>query len=433
MLSVADNELLTRTGPGTPMGDLFRRFWLPALLPSELPSPDCAPIRLRLLGEDLIAFRDTSGRVGFVAQACPHRGASLFFGRNEEDGLRCVYHGWKFDVSGACTDMPSEPAESNFKTKVRVRAYPSAEAGGLVWIYMGPPEKQPALPQYEWMLQPGAENRRVSKHMQDSNYTQGLEGNIDSAHVTFLHRVFGAETFLRGVPYSAPQITQSRETEFGFVYGARRVAPDDQYYWRVTAFVYPTFTHIASTSRSGGGIFVLPMDDEHSWWFMVQPPAPPGQEERTARAVNAQSGPFAYVSQFDQSTLGLIPGTFRYIRNAGNDYMIDREKQRTLNYTGLPGNRTQDAAVTESMGPIYDRSKEHLGTTDVAVIHMRRELINMAKALQQGIEPAILADAARFRAVPMDVVTDKEDLSELWDPFWTEVKVERGIEVPAAV
>ncbi|HEX5368727.1 MAG TPA: Rieske 2Fe-2S domain-containing protein [Dehalococcoidia bacterium] len=433
MLSVADNELLTRTGPGTPMGELFRRFWLPALLPSELPSPDCAPIRLRLLGEDLIAFRDTSGRVGFVANACPHRGASLFFGRNEEDGLRCVYHGWKFDVTGACVDMPSEPAESNFKSKVRVRAYPSAEAGGLVWIYMGPPEKQPDLPRYEWMLQPGAENSRVSKHMQDSNYTQGLEGNIDSAHVTFLHRVFGAETFLRGIPYAPPQITQSRETEFGFVYGARREAPDDQYYWRVTAFVYPTFTHIASTSRSGGGIFVLPMDDEHSWWFMVQPTAPAGQEERTARAVNSQNGPFAYVSQFDQSTLGLIPGTFRYIRNAGNDYMIDRDKQRTLNYTGLPGNRTQDAAVTESMGPIYDRSKEHLGTTDVAVIHMRRELIKMAQQLQQGIEPAILTDPARFRAVPMDVVTNKEDLSHLWDPFWSEVKVERGIEAPAAV
>jgi phthalate 4,5-dioxygenase len=424
MLSIEDNELLTRTGPGTPMGELFRRFWLPALLPSELPAPDCPPIRFRLLGEDLIAFRDTDGRVGFVQQACPHRGASLFFGRNEERGLRCVYHGWKFDTDGNCVDMPSEPAESNFKSKVRATAYPSAEFGGLIWVYMGPREKQPPLPKYQWTLQPGAENSRVSKHVQDSNYTQGLEGNIDSAHVTFLHRVFGAETFLRGVPYSAPQITQARETEFGFVYGARRPAPGDQFYWRVTAYVFPTFTSIASTSRAGGGIFVVPMDDEHSWWFSVQPPQPEG--ERTQRSLDGRAGPFAYISEFDQSTLGLIPGSFRYIRNKDNDYMIDREKQRTLNYTGLPGNRVQDAAITESMGAIYDRSKEHLGTTDVAVIHMRRELIRLAKHLQQGIEPSILSDPSSFRALPMDLVTREEDLSRIWDTYWAEFKAEAG-------
>jgi len=425
MLSVQDNELLCRTGPGTPMGELFRRFWLPALVPSELPEPDCPPIRFRILGEDLVAFRDTNGKVGFLAENCPHRGASLFFGRNEEAGLRCVYHGWKFDVDGSCVDMPSEPAESNFKAKVRAVSYPSAEFGGLVWIYMGPKEKQPPLPRYQWTLQPGAENSRVSKHLQDSNYTQGLEGNIDSAHVTFLHRTFGAEYFLRGIPYSAPQITQARETEFGFVYGARRAAGEGEYYWRVTAFVFPTFTSIASTSTAGGGIFVIPMDDEHSWWFSAQPPAPEG--ERTRRAVESQSGPFAYISRFDPSTLGLIPGTWRHIRNRDNDYMIDRELQKTLNYTGLPGNRIQDAAVTESMGPIYDRTQEHLGTTDVAVIHMRRTLIKLAKQLQQGIEPPILADAERFRAVPLDLVTAKEDLSQVWDPFWEAFKAEAGI------
>ena len=137
MLSTKDNELLTKTGPGTPMGDLFRRFWQPVMVPDELPEGDCPPVRIRVLGEDLVAFRDTAGRVGFFAQACPHRGASLFFGRNEEEGLRCVYHGWKFDVSGACVDMPSEPAESNFKNKVRTRAYPTYERAGIIWAYMG--------------------------------------------------------------------------------------------------------------------------------------------------------------------------------------------------------------------------------------------------------------------------------------------------------
>src|ERR1700716_159545 len=154
MLSHEENELLTRTGPGTPMGTLYRRFWLPALLPSELPGPDSDPIRFRILGEDLVAFRDSNGKVGFLAHHCPHRGASLFFGRNEEAGLRCVYHGWKFDTSGQCIDMPNEPstfgtgipAESDFKTKVRAVAYPAAEYAGLVWIYMGPPGKQPPLP-----------------------------------------------------------------------------------------------------------------------------------------------------------------------------------------------------------------------------------------------------------------------------------------------
>src|SRR5947207_14129103 len=150
MLSVEENELICRTGPGTPMGNLMRQYWVPCMLSSELPTPDCDPVRVLLLGEKLIAFRDTNGHVGLVSNHCPHRGASLFFGRNEESGLRCVYHGWKFDLSGQCVDMPSEPSESSFKNKVRVKAYPSAEFGGIVWIYMGPAEVQPELPQYEW-------------------------------------------------------------------------------------------------------------------------------------------------------------------------------------------------------------------------------------------------------------------------------------------
>jgi hypothetical protein len=169
------------------------------------------------------------------------------------------------------------------------------------------------------------------------------------------------------------------------------------------------------------------MDDEHSWWFMVQPPHA-SEQERTSQAVRSNSGPFAYVSQFDQSTLGLIPGSFRYLRNKDNDYLIDREKQKTLNYTGLPGNRVQDSAVTESMGAIYDRSKEHLGTTDVAVIHMRRVLIKMARDLQAGAEPPILRRPQSFRAIPQDVVTEKRTLAEVWDPYWTEFRTEAGIE-----
>ncbi|MEK7214953.1 MAG: Rieske 2Fe-2S domain-containing protein, partial [Chloroflexota bacterium] len=171
MLSRTENELITRTGPGTPMGELWRRFWLPAMSSSELPVADCPPVRLRLLGEDLIAFRSSDARVGLVANNCPHRGASLFFGRNEEQGLRCVYHGWKFALNGACVDMPNEPAESNFKSKVRVTAYPCREVNGIVWTYMGPAEFEPELPQLGFNLVP-QENMYGLKILVESNYLQ---------------------------------------------------------------------------------------------------------------------------------------------------------------------------------------------------------------------------------------------------------------------
>jgi phenylpropionate dioxygenase-like ring-hydroxylating dioxygenase large terminal subunit len=186
MLSKDGNELLTRVGPGTPMGELMREYWIPALRSDELPVPDGPPLRLRLLGENLIAFRATSGRVGIVQNACPHRGASLFFGRNEEDGLRCVYHGWKFDVEGRCVEMPSEPAESNFKGKVRAKAYACVERGGVVWTYMGPREAPPPLPDLEPNLAPEGQSR-VQLLFRDCNWMQALEGDIDTSHFGFLH------------------------------------------------------------------------------------------------------------------------------------------------------------------------------------------------------------------------------------------------------
>ena len=188
MLTREENELLTRVGPGTPMGALMRCYWLPALLAEELPAPDCPPVRVRLLGEDLVGFRDSEGRVGLLGAHCPHRGASLYFGRNEECGLRCVYHGWKFDVTGQCVDMPSEPPESSFKQKVRPTAYPCVEKGGVIWTYMGPPAEQPPLVDLEWIRAP-AGHCHVSKTYQECNYLQGIEGGVDTAHSSFLHRM----------------------------------------------------------------------------------------------------------------------------------------------------------------------------------------------------------------------------------------------------
>jgi phthalate 4,5-dioxygenase len=406
MLSHEDNELLTRTGPGTPMGNLYRRFWMPALLPSELPRPDSDPIRFRILGEDLVAFRDSNGKVGFIANNCPHRGASLFFGRNEEAGLRCVYHGWKFDVDGNCIDMPNEPAESDFRTKVKATTYPSAEWGGFVWIYMGPPARQPELPNYHWCTLPDANQSQVRKWMQESNYSQGVEGDLDSAHVSFLHRKFGQED--RAINYGAPRLT-TMETDFGFAYGARRPA-DDDYFWRVTTFTLPMFIMIPGGKYPGGGHFTLPMDDEHSWWFVVEPPAPAGMEPalKPGQLTPGDADPAL------DPTNAFIDGTWRRVRNKDNDYLIDRQRQRTVNYSGLPGNRVEDAAMTESMGPIYDRTREHLGTTDVAIIFWRRLMLRMARNLDNGIEPAILSNPDAFRALPLQTTAPEPDFGTLW-------------------
>jgi len=239
MLSFSDNEILTRTGPETPMGALFRRFWHPVLLAEELPEPDGPPVRLRVLGEDLVAFRDTNGTVGILDAFCPHRRAGLFFGRNEQCGLRCVYHGWKFDVHGNCVDMPSEPPNSNFKDKVKTKAYPAIEYGGCIWIYMGPPDKQSALPHLEWTRVP-ATHLVLSHWIQECNYMQAVEGEIDSAHVSWLHAPLQVESSpFRGrfnnaiLTDGAPQLTV-KPTDYGFCYGARRDVDNGEYYWRVT-------------------------------------------------------------------------------------------------------------------------------------------------------------------------------------------------------
>src|SRR5438067_5530804 len=184
MLSDQDNDILCRVGPGTPMGDVFRQYWLPAIRSDELPAPDCPPVRIRLLGENLIGFRVTSGEVGLIQNACPHRGASLFFGRNEEEGLRCVYHGWKFDVSGQCVDMPSEPAESNFKTKIRAAAYPCRERNGVIWAYLGAREDPPALPELEGNMYP---EYNITVLHRPNNWMQEIEGEMDTIHASFLH------------------------------------------------------------------------------------------------------------------------------------------------------------------------------------------------------------------------------------------------------
>src|SRR5581483_3334931 len=244
MLSREDNALLALAGPGTPMGALMRRYWAPFLLSSELPEPDCPPVRTTLLGEKLVAFRDSSGQVGLLDEHCPHRGASLFFGRNEECGLRCVYHGWKFDLEGRCVDMPNEPPESNFKDKVRTTAYPCRERGGIVWAYLGPPEHVPALPEFEFLTVPD-EQRYITKRIQECNWLQSLEGGLDSSHIGFLHRGNYSDD-LGDIYYGDPApkfFVVGRD--YGQLVAARRnVAGGGQYNWRLTPWIVPWYMMI---------------------------------------------------------------------------------------------------------------------------------------------------------------------------------------------
>jgi phenylpropionate dioxygenase-like ring-hydroxylating dioxygenase large terminal subunit len=383
MLTQAENEYLCRMGPGAPMGTLLRRFWMPALISTELPEPDGAPIRLRLLGEDLIAFRDTSGRVGVLANNCPHRGASLFFGRNEESGLRCVYHGWKFDADGTCVDMPNEPAESDFKHKVTATAYPTEEAGGVIWVYFGPSEHRPPLPRPEWTLVP-PEQRIVSRYIQENNWVQGLEGGIDSSHVSFLHSTVashkgdytGSNTNLFALD-KAPEF-RVVETDFGLMIGARRRVSDTEDYWRVTPFSLPFYTvipQIPGSARYYAGHGWVPIDDENLSmvtysWHPTQPmsdfgPTPGHPAHHVKKAGDA----------------------LRPLQSRANDYLIDRQLQRTTSYTGIENGSIQDRAIQETMGPIYDRTQEHLGSADAAIIMMRRLLIKLSQQLEAGIEP----------------------------------------------
>jgi phthalate 4,5-dioxygenase len=407
MLSREDNELLTHVGPGTSMGSLLRCFWQPFALSSELPRRDSDPIRVRLLGEDLVAFRDSNGTVGLLQNNCPHRGASLFFGRNEESGLRCVYHGWKFSADGTCVDMPNEPAESDFKHKVRAIAYPTEERGGVVWAYLGPPDQKPGLPELEWTHVPES-HRYVTKRIQFCSFLQNVEGEVDSSHVSFLHSKQNSLADSAGIqadPGSTLPNYMARDraprffvlpTEYGMLIGARRDAEIDSYYWRITQFLMPSYTMIPSpvgapVSFTGA----TPIDDERMMGFTVtwHPDRPLSESE---------------IAQIE-SWLGVhteVDGrTFIPFRNKDNDYLIDRDLQRSRrSYTGIRGIREEDLAVQEGMGPICDRTTEHLGSADLAVIAMRRRLLDAVHALEQRGEvpyEAVNADAYRVRSAAL--------------------------------
>ncbi|MBV8031544.1 MAG: Rieske 2Fe-2S domain-containing protein [Betaproteobacteria bacterium] len=401
MFTAAENELLTRTGPRTAMGEYFRRFWLPVALSRELPAPDSPPIRVRVLGEPFIAFRDSAGAVGLVEPRCAHRGADLFFGRNEEGGLRCIYHGWKYDVGGRCLELPNVPAGSAYHGKIAIRACPTREFGELVWAYLGPADREPPdLPQLEFGLVPPS-HRYVTKRLQQCNWAQSMEGALDTAHFSFLHmpapgmkanenpQAAADERRIRWLRHDPlPQFT-ILDHEVGFAIGGSRKADGGELYWRATQFMLPShsITPSAMPGETYYGYTWVPVDDESCWIYVYawHPERPLGAEER-ARYDKGGYGQFAELGP------GYVP-----LRNRTNDYLIDREEQKHRSFTGVRGIAEQDAMAQDSQGLIADRTSEHLSATDIAIVRFRQAMLQGARALAEGTEPQAPRRAAAYR------------------------------------
>lgn len=404
MLSREDNERLTRVGPGTPMGELMRRYWVPVVFSDQIPKPDCPPVRTRLLGENLVAFRDTSGAPGLIDERCPHRLASMFFGRNEEGGLRCVYHGIKFDRDGNCVDVPcvapgttTETQMGAIKRQLRIKSYPCIEKGGLVWAYMGPAEFKPAFPDIEWARLP-ADQRLSTRRIQECNWLQGLEGGYDAPHLAFLHS--GSAEPSR---HYVPSLYEVVPTDFGFVVGTARDMGGPVYHWNVNIFLMPFHKIISSVPHAAH--MWMPIDDENTMLYSIdfQPDRPFTREE------------LAVCESYDWIHTENIPGTDRARANKDNDYLIDRALQASgRSYTGLRGLGVQDAAIQESMGPIVDRTQEHLLVGDAGVVKIRRILLDTLQDMAAGkTPPGLDPRSLRVRSTRYKAPRDAHFLDEV--------------------
>ncbi|MFN0160613.1 MAG: Rieske 2Fe-2S domain-containing protein [Burkholderiales bacterium] len=399
MLNAADNECLTRSGPGTPMGALMRRFWLPVALSAELPEPDGAPLRVRVLGEDLVAFRSSDGRVGLVEPHCAHRGANLFFGRNEAGGIRCIYHGWKFDLEGHAVEMPNVPAAAASRSRTSITAYPTREFAEMIWAYLGPHEFMPEMPQLEAGQVPPA-HRYVTKKLQQCNWAQSVEGALDTAHFSFLHMPAPkvAQAVHPDANADARRLAWMRDDPMpqfsfvehaaGFAAGAARRADGEDLYWRITQFLLPNHSLApnAFPGESLQGQTWVPITDTECWIYTYAwNPARALTDAERAKLARGHG----VIAETDTDYVPL--------RRRENDYLIDRAAQRNESFTGVRGVSEQDAMVQDSQGLIADRTREHLTATDAAVVRFRRVVLEAAKALAAGKAPAAVQDGAAYR------------------------------------
>jgi phenylpropionate dioxygenase-like ring-hydroxylating dioxygenase large terminal subunit len=380
MLSREDNILLTHVEPGSPLGQFFRRYWIPAAVSEEIPIAGGAPVRVGLLGERLVVFRDPAGKIGLVKEFCPHRGASLVYARNEPGGLRCLYHGWKIGHTGTVLETPPEPVEGRMAAAIRHPGYPTREAGGIIWTYMGRPDSAPAFPEFPWLHLP-PDKLLVVKMYQDNNYLQGLEGDLDPAHPNYLHRDFtqesgkswagvGWQSMSDVMNFGVPDI-QCEETPYLMRVGAIRKTPDPATnYVRLTEWVAPFYTYIA-TAPGESKLFKawLPIDNERCFTFYIH--------YDPVKPLNLS----AIYANWGHRT---EPPDYRTKHTLANQHLQDRTVMETHNFSGVDGAAIQDRAVQESMGPIYDRTQENLGTSDKAVVYYRRLILRKLREMDAG-------------------------------------------------
>jgi phthalate 4,5-dioxygenase oxygenase subunit len=417
MLTQEENRLITLTGPGTPGGTLMRCYWHPIALSDELP-PGGAPIPVKILGEELVLFRDDRGRPGLLGLYCSHRCADLSYGRIENGGLRCLYHGWLYDIAGRCLEQPAEPPESRYKDEIRHLAYPLIERAGLLFAYMGK-GAPPLLPSYE-CLTGTQEHRHLQKAFMECNYLQALEGNIDPAHLSFLHmswqrRPFGRRSKVPGADKTATMLhradgrprLEAERTDFGVRNYALRDAGDGQRYLRINNFIMPNKTaSVGNEGRVGEGYTIhwhVPVDDENHVRFDI---------------FFNRVGPIAPERYQQEAATELVDN--RYRRNKRNRYLQDREQMKTANFSGMgDSNALQDAFASETPGPIHDRSRERLGTTDTHIVAARRQLLAGIAAIQAGRDPIhVIRDPAQddmsHIVVVSQVIPPGADHRDVW-------------------
>jgi phthalate 4,5-dioxygenase oxygenase subunit len=407
MLSQQENELLTRVEGDAPMGRLFRRYWIPALLSEDVTEADGTPVPVRLLGQDLVAFRDTQGRLGLIEDRCAHRLAALSIGRNENCGLTCIYHGWKFDVDGNCVDMPTEPEDHGFQNRIKIRSYPTRETPGLIWTYLGPPELEPPFPAFRFTAMP-ANQVGIVKVAFNANFVQAIEGSIDSAHSWFLHSG-SSRDWNKRTEISAdrsPRL-EAEDTPYGFRYAAIRkplIDPEHKKYVRVTLFAVPNVAFIPpplnADQPTHTQIFV-PVDDGATMLFDVyfSQNDTPVDQDQLRRSLNAVRG-------VDLDEADFRPG------NKRNRWHQDRAAMKRDSWTGIKGFQHQDIVAQESMGPVVDRSQEHLGMSDIAIIRMRRRMLESLRRLEAG-EPLIGQDGR----VPYERMGSEQRVLDLGEPW----------------
>ena len=421
MLTEADNELLCRVGPGTPMGEMMREYWIPCLPSSEFPDPDGPAKRMMLLGETFVMFRDSNGEMGAVAEACPHRGASMYFGRVEECGIRCQYHGWQFDKEGTLVDLPTETkgsrAHRHFMENVSIRSYPCHEVNHMIWVYMGPRDTPPPFPPFEINTIPSDQVQEPAIMMEEANWVQNMEGDLDSIHLNWLHRRLEADSpkppkGIRGFwsPDPDPPELDVVRAEHGAYYSSQRVWKDNQIWHRINQFIFPFHTMISVGSIINLRSFV-PLDDTHAMLISHSGnPSGPLPPEMQGRGV----GPFDEVDGYIERTND--PRTyFATVANKTNDYFRDLDVEDTIMHCGIPFViNLQDRAMTELMvgadgEALYDRTAENLGSTDAMIIAVRAQLLNAVKKYRDtGQAPANLDDVSfdRVRAASVLIPDD---------------------------